>query len=74
MNIDALLRMACDIGHFFGAEPREEDRVAGVRNHLQKFWDPRMRRQILAHVKHGGQGLPEHVRRAVLQLETSSAS
>ena len=31
--------------------------VAGVADHLQKFWDPRMRSQILAHLDAGGDGL-----------------
>lgn len=69
MNVQHLVTMANDIGHFFGGEPRPEDRVAGVLNHLRKFWDPRMRRQIRAYVDGGGDGLEAHVRAAVLQLD-----
>jgi formate dehydrogenase subunit delta len=28
-----------------------------MADHLKKFWDPRMRNAILAHVDHGGAGL-----------------
>jgi formate dehydrogenase subunit delta len=28
-----------------------------MTEHLRKFWDPRMRNAIIAHVDHGGAGL-----------------
>ncbi|NGO50544.1 formate dehydrogenase subunit delta [Allomesorhizobium camelthorni] len=31
--------------------------VAGIANHLNKFWEPRMRRQFLEIVESGGAGL-----------------
>jgi len=69
MNVQRLIEMANDIGNFFSAEPREEDRVAGVANHLSRFWDPRMRRQIIAYAREkGGRELSDHVRQAVLGL------
>lgn len=71
MSMERLVVMANDIGNFFGGEPRPEDRVAGVLNHLKRFWDPRMRRKILAYVRDGGTGLSDHVRAAVLQLDPS---
>lgn len=71
MNPAHLSRMANDIGEFFGAEPRPEDRVAGVLDHLRRFWDRRMREQLLEHVRvHGGAELSEHVRAAVLALQS----
>lgn len=68
MNADHLVRMANDIGHFFVGEPRAEDAVAGVLNHLRRFWDPRMRRQIVEHLRTGGAGLEEPARSAVQAL------
>lgn len=68
MNADHLVRMANDIGHFFAGEPRPEDAVAGVLNHLRRFWDPRMRRQIVEHLRAGGDGLEEPARSAVQAL------
>lgn len=73
MNAEHLVRMANDIGHFFGGEPKEEDAVAGVLNHLRRFWDPRMRRQIRDYVRGGGAGLSGHVRAAVLMLDVPEA-
>jgi formate dehydrogenase subunit delta len=68
VSTEDLVRMANDIGHFFAAEPRQADAVAGIADHLRRFWDPRMRRRILAHVNAGGAGLDPLVRQAVAQL------
>ena len=46
MSVESLVRMANDIGHFFAAEPKRADAIAGIANHIRRFWDPRMRRQI----------------------------
>jgi len=56
MSVADLVRMANDIGRFFAAEPRRADAVAAIADHLRRFWDPRMRRQILAHVRADAQG------------------
>jgi formate dehydrogenase subunit delta len=36
-------RMANQIATFFASKPREEG-IAGVAEHINKFWEPRMRR------------------------------
>jgi formate dehydrogenase subunit delta len=69
MSVGDLVRMANDIGRFFAAEPRRADAVAGVADHLRRFWDPRMRRQIIAHARGGGEGLDGIVREAVQGME-----
>lgn len=48
-----LIKMANDIGRFFAAEDRHEDAVAGVANHLRKFWSPRMREKLIAYLRTG---------------------
>jgi len=68
MNIDRLVRMANDIGNFFKAEPDHAMAVDGVAQHLKRFWDPRMRKEIVAYVDGGGAELMELVREAVLKL------
>jgi formate dehydrogenase subunit delta len=57
MNIDRLVAMANDIAAFFDAEPDQAMAAEGVRFHLARFWDPRMRREIIAHVQAGGAGM-----------------
>ena len=68
MSVDHLVHMANDISHFFAAEPQRADAIAGIANHIQRFWDPRMRRQIAAHLAAGGEGLDELARAAVAGL------
>lgn len=53
-----LVRMANDIAAFFQSQPGHAAAVEGVASHLRRFWDPRMRRELLAWVdEHGGAGL-----------------
>ncbi|RWA77511.1 MAG: formate dehydrogenase [Mesorhizobium sp.] len=42
---EKLVRMANQIATFFHSKPREEG-ITGVAEHINKFWDPRMRRQL----------------------------
>ncbi len=67
MAVDRLVYMANQIGKFFVTQGADEA-VAGTADHLHKFWDPRMRKQILDHVAQGGEGLDPLVKRAVEQL------
>jgi len=53
-----LVRMANDIGNFFRAEPVREDAIAGIANHIDKFWTKRMRQKIAAHGEAGLDDLP----------------
>jgi len=60
--------MANDIGAFFDADSDKVEAAKGVANHLRRFWDPRMRRQIVAHYRDGGDGLKDVTRAAVALL------
>jgi formate dehydrogenase subunit delta len=60
--------MANDIAAFFDAEPDKAVAAEGVRYHLVRFWDPRMRREIIAYVNGGGAGLVPTARSAVTLL------
>jgi NCAIR mutase (PurE)-related protein len=51
-----LVRMANQIGTFMMSKPHDEG-VAGVAEHINKFWEPRMRRQFFEVVDAGGDGL-----------------
>lgn len=68
MDAHRLVAMANDIANYFGSEPDREAGIAGFANHLQKFWDPRMRRQLIVHVQAGGEGLSELARAGVERL------
>jgi len=48
MNLHGLIQNANRIGQFFAAQPDRDEAIAGLADHLKKFWEPRMRTQILA--------------------------
>ena len=48
-----LIRMANQIAAYFASDPDRRAAVEGVTNHLARFWDPRMRRQLVAAVERG---------------------
>ena len=43
----------------------EERAITGTANHISKFWDPRMRTAIAAHVSTGGRGLHPLAKKAI---------
>jgi formate dehydrogenase subunit delta len=67
-TLDKLVMMANQIGKFFEPQ-RDVDPVAGIADHLEKFWDPRMKANIVAHWRAGGAGLDGPVREAVGRLK-----
>jgi len=71
MDIGRLVAMANDIAAFFDSEEDKAVAAEGVRFHITRFWDPRMRREIIAHVGEGGVGLTPTARSAVLLLSNS---
>jgi formate dehydrogenase subunit delta len=67
MQIERLVYMANQIGAFFAAQG-EEAAITGIADHLRKFWDPRMRAQIVTHLNAGGAGLSANVAAALQRL------
>ena len=72
-SMDRLVMMANQIGKFFEPQ-RQPDPAAAIADHLRKFWDPRMRAEIVAHLEAGGEGLEEPVRQAVRRLKEMEAA
>ncbi|MBW8757727.1 MAG: formate dehydrogenase subunit delta [Burkholderiales bacterium] len=48
MDTHNLIVMANRIGEFFVAQPDRDEALAGIAEHIRKFWVPRMRSEILA--------------------------
>ena len=70
-----LVKMANDIGNFFRAEPDREDAIAGIANHIAKFWTKRMREKLTAYVKKEGEtALDELPREALRRLGVAPAA
>jgi formate dehydrogenase subunit delta len=67
MNTAQLVKMANQVGAFFEAMPDTAQGIAGVAEHLQKFWEPRMRRELAAYVAAHGDGELKPLVRAALK-------
>ena len=78
MDLANLIVMANKIGQFFAAQPDRDEALAGIAEHIRKFWVPQMRREILAAVgTESGAGISEIVAAALTthraQLEPAAA-
>ncbi len=72
-TVDRLVLMANQIGRFF-APQRRTDQAMAIADHLEKFWDPRMRTLIIAHLEAGGAGLDPMVLAAVEKMKGDLAA
>ncbi|WFU38426.1 formate dehydrogenase subunit delta [Bradyrhizobium sp. CB82] len=72
MSPDRLIYMANQIGKFFHSQGHDKA-VPGIAEHIKKFWDPRMKRAIFAHLDAGGAGLEPDVREAIAALKQATA-
>jgi hypothetical protein len=66
-GIARIVRMANQIGTFFLSKPHAEG-VAGVAEHINKFWEPRMRRHFFEVFDAGGEGLLPIVKEAAAEI------
>jgi formate dehydrogenase subunit delta len=67
MQAEKLVHMANQIGAYFTVQPGD-GAVEAIADHLRKYWEPRMRTAIMAHLKSGGAGLDPKVAEAVRRL------
>jgi formate dehydrogenase subunit delta len=74
MHHDNLVKMANDISHFFQSDPDPASAVQGMADHLRRFWEPRMRKAIIAHCSEGGEGLTDLAKEAVKKIAADHAS
>jgi len=66
MDTQNLIKMANQIGAFFESMPDKLEAQDGVINHIQKFWDPRMRKAFLGAIDaNQDQELSEFVRQSI---------
>lgn len=70
---EKLVHMANQIAAFFSTEG-EARAVPKVADHLMKFWDPEMRRSLLALAAEDDSGLNPLVRKALPQLKEQLSS
>ncbi|WP_336334817.1 formate dehydrogenase subunit delta [Pseudomonas putida] len=67
MSSANLVKMANQIAHYFDSEPDRALAVQGIRQHLQSFWTPAMRQQLVEWIQaNAGEGLDPKVREALV--------
>jgi formate dehydrogenase subunit delta len=71
MRAELMVHNANQIALYFAGFPREEA-IKGVLDHIQKFWERRMKDQLIDYIAHGGKGLHELVLEAVKRMEVSA--
>jgi formate dehydrogenase subunit delta len=73
MKVDHLIEMANQIGQFFESLPDREEALTSIAEHIRRFWEPRMRRALLAELdtSGAGSGLSEIVFTAVTKYRAS---
>jgi formate dehydrogenase subunit delta len=71
MSHDKLAYMANQIGRFFQSQ-KPDTAVAGIEDHIRKFWDPRMREALVTELAEGRIELDPLVRQAVEKLRSQT--
>ena len=68
MDINNLVVMANRIGDFFESMPDRDEAKKGIASHILKFWEPRMRLELISKMDHFyTESLHDIVRDAVVE-------
>jgi formate dehydrogenase subunit delta len=70
---ERLVAMANDIGNYFRLQPRAEA-IAGIANHIKRYWTPRMRQKLNAYLAQGNRGLDDLPSAAVESLNRQASA
>jgi formate dehydrogenase subunit delta len=71
MDNNNLIRMVNRIGAFFAAMPNRDEAMNDIAQHVRRFWEPRMRRQLFEHIdQRQGEGIDEIVVKALQRHRT----
>lgn len=73
MSHDKLITMANQIALFMESKPHAEG-VTDLANHINDFWEPRMRRQLFELLDNGGDGFRPLVLEAATQIRRPAAA
>jgi len=69
MNTDLMIKMLNEISAFFAGEDDREQAARDIQNHVHRYWEPRMRAQLLEYfAQRQGAGLSDLALKAVQLL------
>lgn len=72
MSPEKMVMMANQIATFFATQPGN-GQAEKIAAHINDFWEPRMRTQLLAHAAAGGDGLSDLARAAIDHVREPAA-
>jgi formate dehydrogenase subunit delta len=72
MSPDKLVYVANQVATFFKTQPGDEA-AAATLNHLERYWEPRMRREFLEYLAAGGEGMSPVTRQAAEMMAAKAA-
>ena len=72
MEIRDMVRMANQIAAFYKAYPHDEA-MKETADHINRFWEPRMRMAFFAHIAKGGEGFDQLVKDAAVSVRKPKA-
>jgi formate dehydrogenase subunit delta len=67
------VRMANQIADYFKSYP-EQEALDGIAEHINKFWEPRMRKNFFAQIDSGGAGLSDLVKKSAAKIKRPKAA
>ncbi|PPR79919.1 MAG: hypothetical protein CFH01_00128 [Alphaproteobacteria bacterium MarineAlpha2_Bin1] len=68
MDIQKLVYMVNQISNYFNSYP-EEKAIISITNHINQFWDKRMKNEIIFYAKNNGKGLNLSALAAIKNLD-----
>ncbi|WP_333874521.1 formate dehydrogenase subunit delta [Methylobacter sp.] len=68
MHIEQLIKMANDISNFFDADSDKQIAAEGMKNHLTRNWERRMRQEIIKYCREDGSELSSLAKAAITKL------
>ena len=74
MDVDKLVRMANQIAANFDGGRDESLAVAGVTDHISRFWSPSMRKQLIARWRENPSDLSPRAAQAIASIAESMAT
>ena len=73
MQNQDMVRMANQMADFFKSYG-DQEAIEGIADHINKFWDPSMRRDFFVLVDSGGAGLGDLVKKAAVTIKRPKAA
>lgn len=72
MKIELLIRMVYQIEGFFRSEPDQDEAIKNIADHMNRFWDPRMRSKLFDYATENPELFNTRAKAAISRLKPTS--